>query len=143
MRLGDGLLVYVAEPADAAERYAMFTEALARAHRGRIPFVLTGVLHVADTQERAWEQPGPALAYLESHLRGEQLTADDLRPGAFLIGSPDVVAERLADLYAAVPFDHYAFWGRMPGLTHEHARESLRLFTTHVMPRFAGINRSP
>jgi hypothetical protein len=46
---------------------------------------------------------------------------------------PEEVAEGLARLYAEAPYDH--FWARLPGLTHEQALKSMRLFASEVPPR--------
>jgi hypothetical protein len=34
-----------------------------------------------------------------------------------------------------MPFDHFAFWARLPGLSHEQAMTSLALFAGQVVPR--------
>ncbi len=138
IRLADGLLCYVSEPAHAAQRYESYLAALERGGRSRpsLPFVLTHVCHVAVDAETAWRQAGPGIAYLESELPGApRRTVDDLDPSAFLVGTPDDVAARLADLYAAVPFDHFAFWARLPGLTTAQASTAQRLFADKVAPR--------
>jgi hypothetical protein len=44
-------------------------------------------------------------------------------------------AERIARLYEEAPYDHFCFWARLPGLTHEQALESMRLFASEVAPR--------
>jgi len=37
--------------------------------------------------------------------------------------------------YRDAPFDHFCFWGRLPGLTHEQALRSMRLFAAQVAPK--------
>jgi alkanesulfonate monooxygenase SsuD/methylene tetrahydromethanopterin reductase-like flavin-dependent oxidoreductase (luciferase family) len=127
VRLGDGLIVYVTELAAVADRYAVLREAMRRHGRVGFPFVLTGVAYVARDAEEAWAQAGPALARLESGLRGVELTADHLDREAYLVGTPQEVAARLTALHAEVPFDHFAFWGRLPGITVDQARDSMTL----------------
>ena len=50
------------------------------------------------------------------------------------MGSPDEVAEGLIRLHQEAPYDHYCFWGRLPGITHEQALANARLFASEVMP---------
>jgi alkanesulfonate monooxygenase SsuD/methylene tetrahydromethanopterin reductase-like flavin-dependent oxidoreductase (luciferase family) len=138
VRLADGLLTYVSEPAHAVQRYASYLAALERGGRSpsSLPFVLTHVCHVAADAQTAWREAGPGIAYLESELPGApQRTVDDLDPSDYLVGTPDDVAVRLADLYAAAPFDHFAFWARLPGLKASQASTALRLFADEVAPR--------
>lgn len=134
VRMADGLLTYVAEPRHAYERYAAYVDALDRHDRApeTFPFVLTSVCHVADDAELAWERAAPGLAYLESALRPEPLDPSDLDRDDYLVGTPAQVAERLAALHAEVPFDHFAFWARLPGLDHAEAAEAQRRFATEV-----------
>lgn len=141
VRLADGLLVYVSAERDLPPRYQTYAAALAVADRSAetFPFVWTGVAHVADSADQAWSEAGPCLAYLEDQLRiarGEDrpITADDLDPADFLVGRPEEVAERLVTLRGTVPFDHFAFWGRLPGLTVEQARRGIGTFAEQVVP---------
>ena len=45
------------------------------------------------------------------------------------------MAEGLARLHEEAPYDHFCFWARLPGITHEQALENLRLFASEVAPR--------
>jgi alkanesulfonate monooxygenase SsuD/methylene tetrahydromethanopterin reductase-like flavin-dependent oxidoreductase (luciferase family) len=141
VRLADGLLVYVTAEEDLYGRYETYAGALARAgrDRGTFPFVWTSVAHVAASSAQAWAEAGPALAYLEDQLRiarGEDkpITADDLDQAAFLVGSPAEVAARLGAIRERAPFDHFAFWGRLPGITAEQAARATALFAAEVIP---------
>ena len=40
-----------------------------------------------------------------------------------------------ARLHEEAPFEHFCFGGRLPGITHEQALESMRLFASEVAPR--------
>lgn len=138
VRLADGLLTYVSEPAHASNRYVNYLAALERGERTRssMPFVLTHVCHVASNATIAWQQAGPGIAYLESGLPGaQQRTANDLDPSAYLVGTPEDIAARLADLHSKVPFDHFAYWARLPGLTVQQASAAQQLFANEVAPR--------
>lgn len=136
VRLGDGLLAYVAEPEHAAVRYSDYTAALRRGGRDRadLPFTLTSVCHVAADADVAWEQAAQGIAYLESALRTESLRPEDLRRADYLVGTPEQVSVRLQALFADVPVDRFAFWARLPGLTYEQASAAQRLFAAEVMP---------
>ena len=38
-------------------------------------------------------------------------------------------------LHERTPFDHFCFWARLPGVTHEQALQNMRLFASEVGPR--------
>jgi alkanesulfonate monooxygenase SsuD/methylene tetrahydromethanopterin reductase-like flavin-dependent oxidoreductase (luciferase family) len=142
VRQADGLLVYVSEPADAADRYAVLAEALARHDRdpATFPFALTTLVHVADDADLAWREAAAGLSYLESALRaaggeGPALRAEDMDRDRYLVGTPAEVADKLVALHRAAPFDHLAFWGRLPGLPAARAAEAAGLFATEVAPQ--------
>lgn len=142
VRLADGLIVYCGRAGDFAERWRLLRQVLAgRGEQGRrLPFVATGILHLHEDAGRAWREAAPAIAYLEGALardagRDGTTAAERPRRGDFLVGAPDEVAEALARLHREVPFDQFAFWGRLPGLTHEQALRSMRLFSSEVAPR--------
>jgi hypothetical protein len=48
--------------------------------------------------------------------------------------TPVSVAERLIRLHEEAPYDHLCYWARLPGVTHEQALRSMRLFATEVAP---------
>ncbi|TDO49985.1 alkanesulfonate monooxygenase SsuD/methylene tetrahydromethanopterin reductase-like flavin-dependent oxidoreductase (luciferase family) [Kribbella sp. VKM Ac-2527] len=137
VRLGDGLVVYVTEYDDLAARYDVLLEALAQNDRDRasFPFVWTTMVHLADSSDQAWEEAAPALAYLESPLRDEHVQPADLPRDRLLVGTPDEVGDLLQEIHAEVPFDHLAFWARLPGLAVPQSRRSQQLFANHVIPR--------
>jgi alkanesulfonate monooxygenase SsuD/methylene tetrahydromethanopterin reductase-like flavin-dependent oxidoreductase (luciferase family) len=72
------------------------------------------------------------------HPKPEPIRPEDLRWERHLVGDPDGVAEGLIQLYQEAPYDHLCFWGRMPGLTHEQALRSIRLFASEVAPKVRG-----
>lgn len=140
VRLADGLLTYVAEPAEAVARYASYAETAHRLGRERstFPFVLTSVCHVAATAERAWQRAAPGIAYLESALRPEPLAPEELDPADYLVGTSEQIVTRLTELYSEVPFDHFAFWARLPGLSYAEAAKAQQLFIAEVAPALVG-----
>lgn len=145
VRLADGMLTYVTAEEDLYGRFDTYAAALERAGRkaDTFPFVWTSVAHVAASAAEAWAEAGPALAYLEDQLRiarGEEkpITVDDLDRTDFLVGAPDEVAGRLRAIRERVPFDHFAFWGRLPGLSVEQAARATELFAAEVIPAVRG-----
>jgi alkanesulfonate monooxygenase SsuD/methylene tetrahydromethanopterin reductase-like flavin-dependent oxidoreductase (luciferase family) len=111
----------------------------------RFPYVASGVAFVHEEAGRAREIVGPAIAYQRTRYaewgtdreepRPEPVREEDLPWERYLVGTPEEVAEGLIGLYREAPYDHFCFWGRLPGVTHEQALENLRLFATEVAPR--------
>jgi alkanesulfonate monooxygenase SsuD/methylene tetrahydromethanopterin reductase-like flavin-dependent oxidoreductase (luciferase family) len=134
-RLGDGVIIYCATPADLRARRALLDEVAPHT-----PLICTSVLHVADSADQAWAEAGPGIAYLEGQLDTYAGRSDTsvLRRADYLVGTPAEVAERLAELAGELRFDHFAHWARLPGLTHERALESLRLVASEVLSTCAG-----
>ena len=124
-RIGDGLLVYCAKPADLIDRRKLYD--------GPLPFVCTTVLHVTDNSDQAWSEAAPGIAYLEGQLAAhDNRAAPDLHRDDYLVGTPDEIADRIRDLHAATGFAHLAHWARLPGLTHAQALHSLDLLSEVV-----------
>jgi alkanesulfonate monooxygenase SsuD/methylene tetrahydromethanopterin reductase-like flavin-dependent oxidoreductase (luciferase family) len=60
---------------------------------------------------------------------------EDLPWERYLVGTPEEVAEAFIELYQEAPYDHFCFWGRLPGVIHEQALANMRLFASRVAPR--------
>lgn len=65
-------------------------------------------------------------------------TWEDLLESALLIGSPDTVANKIAELQQA-GVGELACWMNFGGLPPEKVRRSMRLFAEEVMPRFRAV----
>jgi alkanesulfonate monooxygenase SsuD/methylene tetrahydromethanopterin reductase-like flavin-dependent oxidoreductase (luciferase family) len=129
------------------ETYRKVREALERHGRGgeAFPYVASGVAFVHEEAGRAREIVGPAIAYQRTRYaewgtdreepRPEPVREEDLPWERYLVGTPKEVAEGLIGLYREAPYEHFCFWGRLPGVTHEQALENLRLFSAEVAPR--------
>ncbi len=95
--------------------------------------------------ERARGEVAPAIAYQRTRYaewgtdrgepRPEPIRPQDLPWERYFVGNPDEVADGLARLHAEAPYDHFCFWSRLPGITHEQALANLRLFASEVAPR--------
>jgi alkanesulfonate monooxygenase SsuD/methylene tetrahydromethanopterin reductase-like flavin-dependent oxidoreductase (luciferase family) len=146
-RMADGFLTSAAWGEGNIVTYRKVREALARYGRAEedFPYVASGVVYVHEDSERARSDVAPAIAYQRSRYaewgtdRGkpkpEPIRPEDLLWERHFVGNPDELAEGLARLYEEAPYDHLCFWARLPGLTHEQALESMRLFASEVAPR--------
>jgi probable F420-dependent oxidoreductase len=146
VRLADGFLASTGGGA-LADTYRRVRETLARHGRDDedFPFVASGVVYVHEDPERALADVAPAISYQRSRYaewgtdrdrpRPEPVRPEDLPWERYLVGSPDEVAEGLIRLHQEAPYDHYCYWGRLPGITHEQALANARLFASEVMPK--------
>ena len=145
-RLADGFLAS-AGGGEFARTYQKVREALKRHGRESegFPFLASGVAYVNEDSDRAREEVGPAISYQRSRYaewgtdrdkpRPRPIRAEDLPWERYFVGNPDEVAEGLIGLHQQAPYDHFCFWGRLPGVTHEQALENIRLFASEVAPR--------
>ena len=150
VRLADGFLASTGGGA-LADTYRRVREALARHGRDDedFPFIASGVVYVHEDPERALADVAPAISYQRSRYaewgtdrdrpRPEPIRSEDLPWERYLVGSPDEIAEGLIRLHQEAPYDHYCFWGRLPGITHEQALANARLFASEVMPKVRSV----
>jgi probable F420-dependent oxidoreductase len=146
VRLADGFLAS-AGGGSLADTYRRVRETLARHGRDDedFPIVASGVVYVHEDPERALADVAPAISYQRSRYaewgtdrdepRPKPIRPEDLPWERYLVGSPDEVAEGLIRLHQEAPYDHYCYWGRLPGITHEQALANARLFASEVMPK--------
>ena len=145
-RIGDGLIL-----SRGREQVRWFREAAAEA--GRDPTTLTlatiRIVHVAESRERAAEIVGEHLLYHENSYRAWFKTGDlaheqanelyrsvsDLPLDRYILGTPDECVAEIRRLEETYGFDHFIFWGRLPGLPLQEARRSLQLFARDVAPQ--------
>lgn len=145
-RLADGFLASAGGGAFGAT-YRKVRDALARHGRADedFPYVASGVAFVHEDAGRAREIVAPAIAYQRTRYREwgadrekprpDPISSEDLPWERYLVGTPDEVAEGLIDLYEEAPYDHFCFWGHLPGVTHEEALANARLFAERVAPK--------
>jgi probable F420-dependent oxidoreductase len=146
-RMADGFLTSAAWGVGNLVTYRKVREALARHGRAEegFPFVASGVVYVREDSGRARSEVAPAIAYQRSRYaewgtdrgkpRPEPTRPEDLSWERYYVGTPEEVAGGLIGLYQEAPYDHFCFWARLPGITHEQALESMRLFASEVAPR--------
>jgi alkanesulfonate monooxygenase SsuD/methylene tetrahydromethanopterin reductase-like flavin-dependent oxidoreductase (luciferase family) len=145
-RLADGFLASAGGGA-FGETYRKVRAALERHGRGgeAFPYVASGVAFVHEDAGRAREVVGPAIVYQRTRYAEWGTDRDSPSPGPtreedlpwdrYLVGTPEEVAEGLIQLHQEAPYDHFCFWGRLPGVTHEQAVANMRLFASEVVPR--------
>jgi alkanesulfonate monooxygenase SsuD/methylene tetrahydromethanopterin reductase-like flavin-dependent oxidoreductase (luciferase family) len=138
-RLGDGVIIYCATPADLIARRKLLDEVVDNPP----PLICTGIMHVDDDADRAWADAAPGIAYLE----GEIASYGGTEPPPphredYLVGTPEDVAARMIALHDATRFVHFAHWLRLPTLSHDAALRSLELIASRVIPAVrAGVSR--
>jgi alkanesulfonate monooxygenase SsuD/methylene tetrahydromethanopterin reductase-like flavin-dependent oxidoreductase (luciferase family) len=127
--------------------YGRMSEALERHGRDAesFPYVVSATVYVHEDPERAWSVAAPAIAYQRNRYAEwgtdrdrqppERLEPATLPRERYFVGTPEEVARVIVELRRTVPFDHLCFWGRLPGLSHEQALDSMRLFVEEVVPR--------
>jgi alkanesulfonate monooxygenase SsuD/methylene tetrahydromethanopterin reductase-like flavin-dependent oxidoreductase (luciferase family) len=161
-RLAEGHFAYAfMDPAEELTRLwsRRLGPALERHGRGPSEFrvVAAVVLWVSDDFEREWRQTvGPAFLYQQrryrdwdaGHERAEgYLDQDGADLGALiprmLVGPPTEIVERLAALRATYPLDELVFWYRLPGVSHELAREHLERVAERVLPAVSEATGTP
>lgn len=130
------------------------SEATGRDHALGEGIALVRDVYVADTMEQAradFERAVMNSYHWICHWRGlanlmeegeeltdeHRLSFDFLHPRNQLVGTPDYVAEKIAELRDELDLRDLFLWTTHPGLDHTKAMNSLELFSREVMPRFA------
>jgi probable F420-dependent oxidoreductase len=145
-RMADGFLASSGR-GDLGETYDTVRDRLVAHGRNPddFPFTVSTTVFVHEDADRAWETVAPGIAYQRNRYAewgtdpGKEqpppVTPEELDRDRSFVGAPDEVAERLARLHSDAPYDHLCFWGRLPGVSHEQALESMRLFAEEVAPK--------
>lgn len=103
---------------------------------------------VAPTKAEALERFHPGwhnLTVEMGRLRGwpapdrRQFEAQAQAPGAYYVGGPDDVAERIVHLHGYLGHMRHFLQSDVGGLPHEHLLESIELLATEVKPRVARL----
>ena len=138
-RLGDGVIIYCATPTDLITRRQLLDKVVPEPP----PLICTGIMHVDEDPDRAWSDAAPGIAYLEGEIASYGNTEPPpLHREDYLVGTPEDVAERLIQLHEATRFVQFAYWLRLPTMSHEAAMRSLELVAARVIPAVrAGVGR--
>jgi alkanesulfonate monooxygenase SsuD/methylene tetrahydromethanopterin reductase-like flavin-dependent oxidoreductase (luciferase family) len=100
--------------------------------------------HIADTDEEAWEQLYPAMEYNRNAIGRERgwppysraQFAHDVSPeGAIYAGSPERVAQKIADAVRTLDLDRFDLKFSNGTLSHARMLRSIELYGTVVVPR--------
>jgi natural product biosynthesis luciferase-like monooxygenase protein len=89
--------------------------------------------------------PGqPAVPSYEMYTAARDMLASAewdriVEAGSVVCGSPDQVAERIAQLHELCGFTHYLSWTRIGGLEHKKVLRSMELMRDKVMPQVRGL----
>ncbi len=144
-RISDGFLAS-GLLSDFGSTYGSLREKLSEHGRapGDFPFVASVTVFVHELPDRAWDLASPAIAYRTNRYAEwgskpdgatpRRIRSDDLPREEYAVGTPEEVTESLIRLYREAPYDHLCSWGRLPGMTHEQALASMRLFAAEVAP---------
>ncbi|TCJ12210.1 LLM class flavin-dependent oxidoreductase [Rubrobacter taiwanensis] len=144
VRLADGFMAGGRK--GAAEMYGLLQRKLKEHGRdpATFPLIASQAVYVHEDPERAWAEAAPCIAYQRNRYAEWGSGRDEPRPEPigpgevprepYFVGSPDEVARDLIELYRQAPYEHLCFWGRLPGLSHEQALNSMRLFVERVAP---------
>ena len=132
---------------ELAEHARAYREAWEEAgHKGRAQLYLQVPVYVAESRERALAEARDGMMRFSSYradlLRGplsydEVLPYDEVLREKGIVGTPDMVVDRLRELREASGLDGVSAEIN-PGsmLSHEQVMASLRLWCRDVMPRF-------
>ncbi len=80
--------------------------------------------------------PGEELPKTAGKL--DLLSYDWLHPRNLLFGTPDHIARKIEEMIEKLNLQTLLVWSSFPGVEHEVAMRSVKLFTEEVMPRFKG-----
>lgn len=119
------------------------------AHAGEPAMAFNTHIHVADTDERAYEQARVAYMqfnenytrrYVEigqqSHFAGRPTFEQFVADGRFLCGSPDSVRQKLRKVVDETGANHFVAVFTFGDLPYEQTRRAVELFAKEVMPAF-------
>ncbi|MAL07459.1 MAG: LLM class flavin-dependent oxidoreductase [Microbacterium sp.] len=145
-RYGFGLLLAIigGSPARFRPYVDLFHRSTASFGHGALPVGVHSPGHIADTDEEAWEQLYPAMEYNRNAIGRERgwppysraQFAHDVSPeGAIYAGSPERVAQKIADAVRTLDLDRFDLKFSNGTLSHARMLRSIELYGTVVVPR--------
>jgi alkanesulfonate monooxygenase SsuD/methylene tetrahydromethanopterin reductase-like flavin-dependent oxidoreductase (luciferase family) len=160
VRLGDGFMIGGARekvvgsgPPSPESPLGAYLAALERHGRSadEVPLIGNRVVHVAPTDDQAWEEIGEYV--LRQHNTyanwfqeagekggGSVGTVDDLPVDDYIVGSPETCRRRIERYREAMPIDVLTFNARISGVPFDVATRSLESFAKDVMPYFVELS---
>lgn len=142
-----GLNLMLAIIGGAAARFAPYADLYRRSlasfghEQGLIGVHSPG--HIADTDQQAWEEAYPAFDVMYSTIGRERgwppynrlRFQQDVGEGAIYSGSPERVAQKIADTVLALGLDRFDLKYSNGTLSHDKLMRSIELYGTQVIPR--------
>ena len=81
--------------------------------------------------------PGEELPQTKGKL--DLLNYDFLHKRNMLFGTPEYVIEKIKELQSELNLQNLQVWSNMPGVKHEDAMRSIKLFNDEVIPKIKSI----
>lgn len=145
-RHGFGLMLAIigGSPARFRPFVDLFHQALEQFGQSVRPVGVHSPGHIADTDEQAREEAYPAIAEQRTVIGRERgwgpysraQFAHDVGPeGAFYLGSPETVAQKIANTVRVLGIDRFDLKYANGTLPHESLMRSIELYATQVIPR--------
>ncbi|MFQ5762766.1 MAG: LLM class flavin-dependent oxidoreductase, partial [Candidatus Bathyarchaeia archaeon] len=134
--------------------YQIYKEALKESGKTVEELPVIRYAYVAETQQKAEADARDPVVYIEKDLYGAWAKWRELRDDKgqlvqdkqavtfethrerFLIGTPEFCVREIEKYRRELGMNHLICWTHMPGLSHEKAMKSIRLFAKEVMPQF-------
>lgn len=130
-----------------AERFKPYTDLYRRANEqlgnGTLPIAVHSPGHIADTDEEARKQLREHWIANRNKIgsergwgpAGEREFEHEIEHGALYVGSPETVAQKIADTAQKLGINRFDLKFSNGALAHEHSMSSIELYGTKVMPR--------
>ncbi|MBN9416938.1 MAG: LLM class flavin-dependent oxidoreductase [Candidatus Eremiobacteraeota bacterium] len=149
VRLGDGFVTGSSAAGLKAvrEQYAVLQDEMQAQGKTpeTFPYTFSTWMHLGDSSEAAWNEVAEGVAYQLNRYadwgtdrdqpRPKKLTAKDLQRENFpFIGHPEEVAQAMVDLHKDIPYVHFCYWGRTPGLNTRQVLKNQERFQSQVVP---------
>jgi len=81
--------------------------------------------------------PGEELPQTKGKL--DSLNYDFLHKRNMLFGTPDYVVKKIKELQSELNLQNLLVWSSMPGVKHEDAMKSIKLFNDEVIPKISAV----
>ena len=141
--------------AELQEHYAMYRDYQAKLHTSCDLVPVMRDVYVSETTKKAEDEARPHVLYIHREWYGawaqwrayttdvdkrvaakDEVQFEEVR-GRFIIGDPDKVSAEIEEYRKAIGVNYLIVRMQFPGLAHDKALQSTRLFAREVMPRFS------